>query len=67
MPLYTVQEAAEQLGKTSAAVLKAIQRRQIRARRMGARYVLDAEAIEVLRVRKRGRPRKNVLAEAGEA
>jgi excisionase family DNA binding protein len=58
---YTTLEAAEQLGISRQAVIKAIKRGTLKAKQYGRAYLISSKAIETYReehLGKRGRPSK---------
>lgn len=53
---YTTQEAAEQLGISRQAILKAIDRKTLRAKKVGRDWQISGKAIEQYRAEHLGKP-----------
>lgn len=54
--MYTTQQAAEQLGISRQAILKAIDRKTLKAKKVGRDWQISARAIEQYRALHLGKP-----------
>jgi excisionase family DNA binding protein len=62
MTLLSTTEAARELGVSLRRVQALITAGRLAARRIGRSYVVDSRALEAVRVRRPGKPKKNICA-----